>query len=51
LGQLTLISYPIIAIPSMLMMFAIFYFLWRSIRNLTGLKLEEILASSPADCN
>ena len=45
LGQLTLISYPIIAIPSMAMMLAIFYFLWRSIHNLTGLKLEEILAS------
>ena len=51
LGQLTLISYPIIAIPSMLMMFAIFYFLWRSIRSLTGLKLEEMLAATPADNN
>jgi len=49
LGQLTLISYPVIVIPSMVMMFAIFYFLWRSINNLTGLKLEEILASSLAD--
>ncbi|MDC1287895.1 MFS transporter [Gammaproteobacteria bacterium] len=51
LGQLTLISYPIIVIPSMLMMFTIFYFLWRSIRKLTGLKLEEMLASSLADNN
>ena len=49
LGQLTLVSYPVIVIPSMVMMFAIFYFLWRSINNLTGLKLEEILASSLAD--
>lgn len=46
LGQLTLMSYPIIAIPSMLMMLAIFYFLWRSVNRLTGLKLEEMLASS-----
>jgi intracellular septation protein A len=49
LGRLTLVSYPVIVIPSMLMMFAIFYFLWRSIHSLTGLKLEEILAATPAD--
>ena len=49
LGRLTLISYPVIAIPSMLMMFAIFYFLWRSIHGLTGLRLEEIMASKPGD--
>jgi len=46
LGQLTLISYPVIAIPSLVMMLAIFYFLWRSLNNLTGLKLEEILLPS-----
>lgn len=46
LGQMTLVSYPMIAIPSMLMMFAIFYYLWRSIRSLTGFKFEEVL--SPA---
>ena len=45
LGRMTLLSYPIIAVPSMLMMFAIFYFLWRSINHLTGLDLEDILAS------
>ena len=49
LGQLTLISYPVIVIPSMAMMFAIFYFLWRSIHGLTDLKLEEIMASAPTD--
>lgn len=43
LGQLTLYSYPVIAVPSMLMMMGILYYLWRSIHNLTGLKLEEIL--------
>jgi intracellular septation protein A len=46
LGRMTLLSYPAIAIPSMVMMFAIFYFLWRSIHKLTGLKLEEMLAAS-----
>ena len=49
LGQLTLISYPVIAIPSMLMMLAIFYFLWRSLNGLTGLKFEEMLAPSLAE--
>lgn len=43
LGRLTLISYPVIAIPSMIMMFGVFYYLWRTIRNMTGLRLEEIL--------
>ena len=49
LGRLTLLSYPAIAIPSMLMMLGIFWSLWRSIRAYTGLGLEEILASPPAD--
>lgn len=45
LGRLTLLSYPVIAIPSMLMMLAIFYYLWRTIHGMTGLVLEEILVS------
>lgn len=44
LGQLTLYSYPMIALPSMVMMLGIFYYLWRTIRDLTGLKLEEVMA-------
>ena len=43
LGQMTLLSYPIIVIPSMAMMLGIFYYLWRSINGMTGLTLEEIL--------
>ncbi|WEJ63657.1 VC0807 family protein [Thiomicrorhabdus lithotrophica] len=46
LGQMTLLSYPVIAIPSMLMMMAIFYYLWRTIHGMTGLPLEEIMVSS-----
>ena len=46
LGQMTLLSYPVIAIPSTLMMFAIFYFLWRTIQGSTGLTLDEVLATS-----
>ena len=49
LGRLTLVSYPVIAVPSMLMMLGIFYILWRSIHGLTGLTLEEIMAPSLVD--
>jgi hypothetical protein len=49
LGRLTLLSYPVIAIPSMLMMLTIFYMLWRRIHRLTGLQLKEILITSGAD--
>ena len=43
LGQMTLLSYPIIVIPSMVMMLGIFYYLWRTIHGMTGLTLDEIL--------
>lgn len=43
LGRLTLISYPMIAAPSMLIMMAIMYYLTRSIRTLAGLKLAEAI--------
>ena len=49
LGQLTLVSYPVIAVPSMIMMLAIFYFLWRSIHGLTGLPFESVLAPALRD--
>lgn len=43
LGRMTLLSYPVIAIPSMIMMMAIFWFIWRTVNKLTGLSLEEIM--------
>jgi len=46
LGQMTLLSYPVIAIPVTLMMMGILYYLWRTINDLTGLRLEEILATN-----
>ncbi len=49
LGQMTLLSYPVIAIPSMLMMMAIFYYLWRIIHGMTGFALDEILAIEKVD--
>lgn len=44
LGRMTLMSYPVIAIPSMIMMLGVFYYLWRTINRLSGLELEEIMA-------
>lgn len=49
LGQMTLLSYPVIAIPSTLMMMAILYYLWRTIHGMTGLALEEVLANAKQD--
>ena len=49
LGRMTLLSYPVIAIPSMVMMILIFYYLWRTIRRLTGFTLEEALAPHLAE--
>ncbi len=46
LGRLTLLSYPVIAIPSTLMMMAILYYLWRTIHGMTGLAFEEIVTST-----
>lgn len=43
LGRLTLVSYPMIAIPSMVLMFGVLYYLWKTIHGLTGLKLEELM--------
>lgn len=45
LGRMTLVSYPMIAIPSMIMMMAILFYLWRTIHGLTGLKMEEMVAT------
>jgi hypothetical protein len=43
LGRLILLSYPMIALPSMLIMMAALYYLARSIHALAGLKLAEAL--------
>ena len=45
LGRLTLLSYPVIAIPSILMTLAVLYYIWRSIHAMTGLSLDELLVS------
>lgn len=43
LGQMTLFSYLMIALPSMLMMMAVLYYLWRTIHGLTGFALNEVM--------
>ena len=43
LGRLTLLSYPIIAVPSMLMMMALMFWLARGAKHLTGLDLGDML--------
>lgn len=45
LGRLTLLSYPIIAIPSMLMMMGLLFWLARGAKALTGLDLGDMLRS------
>jgi hypothetical protein len=49
LGRMNLLSYPMIAIPSMLMLMAIFYYLWRNIHDFTGLKLEDVMHDPKKD--
>lgn len=43
LGRLTLLSYPIIAVPSMLMMMGLMFWLARGAKALTGLDLGDML--------
>jgi len=43
LGRLTLLSYPVIAVPSMLMMMALLFWLARGAKALTGLDLGDML--------
>lgn len=49
LGRMNLLSYPMIAIPSMIMLMAIFYYLWRNISSLTGLKLDDVMHDPDRD--
>ena len=43
LGSMTALSYPVIALPCMVVMIVILFYIIKQIRQLTGLKLEEIL--------
>lgn len=43
LGEMTLLSYPVIVIPSLIMMFGILFYVIKVITKLTGLKFDEML--------
>ena len=43
LGRMTLLSYPMIAIPSLVMMMAVLYYISRGMRELAGLSFTEAL--------
>lgn len=45
LGEMTLLSYPVIAIPSMLMLIGIFVYVIKVITALTGMKFENMVNS------
>lgn len=45
LGRMTLLSYPVIAIPSTVMMMALLFWLARGAKSLTGLDLGDMLRS------
>lgn len=43
LGKMTALSFPVISIPATIVMMAALFYLFRSIKKLTGLKFEDIL--------
>ena len=43
LGAMTALSFPVIAIPAMLVLLGALFYLFRGIKKLTGLKLDEII--------
>jgi len=43
LGRMTLLSYPMIALPSLVMMMAVLYYISRGMRELAGLSFTEAL--------
>lgn len=48
LGRMTLMSYPVIAVPSMLMMMGLMFWLARGAHQLTGLTLTEMMQGGDA---
>lgn len=43
-GRMTMLSYPVIVVPSMIIMGLVFYFFIRDIKKLTGLTFEQMIA-------
>jgi hypothetical protein len=49
LGKMTALSYPIIALPMMIIMMGTLFYVFRSIRLLTHLTLEEVINDGSED--
>lgn len=49
LGKMTALSYPVIALPMMIIMMGTLFYVFRSIRQLTQLTLEEIINDGSPD--
>lgn len=49
LGKMTALSFPVIALPAMLIMAAALFYLFRRIRQLTHLNLEDVINDGHAD--
>jgi intracellular septation protein A len=45
LGEMTLLSYPVIVVPSLIMMCGILFYVVKTITKLTGMKFDEMLNS------
>ena len=43
LGEMTMLSYPVIAIPSMIMLSAIMFYVVKNVTKFTGLKFDQML--------
>lgn len=49
LGKMTALSYPVIALPMMIIMMGTLFYVFRSIRQLTHLTLEEVINDGSPD--
>ena len=47
-GKMNALSFPVIAVPSMIIMVATLFYIFRSIRLLTGLTIEDVMHESNA---
>jgi len=46
LGRLTALSYPVIALPSTLVMFVALWYLFKQLKKITNLSIEEMMSES-----
>ena len=51
LGKMTGLSFPVIAVPAMIIMLATFFYLFRQITRLTGLTLDQVMQQPPVKEN